>query len=188
MSDLTDFTVIDPASKMPVYRQLAAVLHHQIRTGQLPAGRPVPSKRWIRESTGLSSGSVDRAMAILKDEGLIEFVHGKGLYVTERWPGGADARGARTWWPNRAYVMLGQPSSRRRASPRRAGPPSRPSPSAATRAAPHMMTELAPMGRRIRKDTARFGLDPSSAHTLRIRRDRAISRAMADLRPRATCS
>jgi GntR family transcriptional regulator len=52
-------------------------------SGQVPPRRAVPSKRTLRQQYGISARTVDMAMAVLRDEGLIEWERGKGLFVTE---------------------------------------------------------------------------------------------------------
>jgi GntR family transcriptional regulator len=69
---------------VPRYRQLANILRAQIESGELPPGRPIPSKRTLRERYGIASETVDRAVRVLKDEGRLETVPGLGLFVTER--------------------------------------------------------------------------------------------------------
>lgn len=77
-------TELDRDDRDPLYRQLAAILREQIRSGGIPPRRAVPSKRALRETYGVSSRTVDDAMAILKEERLIEAERGKGLFATER--------------------------------------------------------------------------------------------------------
>lgn len=66
---------------VPLWEQLADILRGQIASGQIPAGRPIPSKKSLVQEYGISPTTVDRATGVLKDEGLIVTVMGKGLYV-----------------------------------------------------------------------------------------------------------
>lgn len=69
------------------YDQLAAIIRRRIWSGELAPGRPVPSKKTLLQEYDISTRTVDTAMGILKEEGLIETRIGKGLYVLprERW-------------------------------------------------------------------------------------------------------
>lgn len=68
---------------MPLYRQLAGELRRQIGSGEIPVHRPIPSKKTLVQQYGVSPGTVERALDVLKDEGLLETVQGRGLYVTD---------------------------------------------------------------------------------------------------------
>jgi len=68
----------------PVYRQLANLLRKQIEAGELTAGLPVPSEGQLTGEHGISRDSVRKAMAVLREEGLIVTVQGKGSFVAER--------------------------------------------------------------------------------------------------------
>ena len=74
--------MLDHDSPVPLYEQLAAVLRGQIRDGKL-TGR-VPSILGLAQEHGVSHRTSAAALAILKDEGLIVSVRGKGFYVAER--------------------------------------------------------------------------------------------------------
>ena len=74
---------LDPDDREPLYRQLAAIIREQIQSGQIPPRRAVPSKRMLRQQYGISARTVDAAMAVLREEGLVEREQGKGLFVTE---------------------------------------------------------------------------------------------------------
>lgn len=76
-------TEIDPDDREPLYRQLADIIRAQIASGEIPERRAVPSKRTLRQRYGVSARTVDAAMEILREEGLIETEPGKGLYVRE---------------------------------------------------------------------------------------------------------
>jgi Bacterial regulatory proteins, gntR family len=66
-----------------------------MNTADVPAvpeqRRPVPSKKTLVQAYGVAPGTVERALAILKAEGLLKTVMGRGLYVVpedERRPQG----------------------------------------------------------------------------------------------------
>jgi DNA-binding GntR family transcriptional regulator len=73
---------IDHDSPTPLYRQLAALLRAQIDNGTL-TGR-VPSVKTLSQEHGVSHITTEKALAVLKDEGLIHSVIGKGTYVKQR--------------------------------------------------------------------------------------------------------
>jgi GntR family transcriptional regulator len=74
-------SVIDPDGMIPVYQQLAEILRSAIASGELAPGRAIPSKRQLTQEYGVSGGTVDKAVQLLKGEGLIVTVLGKGLFV-----------------------------------------------------------------------------------------------------------
>ena len=76
-------TEIDHDDREPLYRQLADIIRGQIQSGEIPPRRAVPSKRVLIQRYEVSARTVDAAMAILRDEGLIETELGKGLFVIE---------------------------------------------------------------------------------------------------------
>jgi DNA-binding GntR family transcriptional regulator len=73
---------LDPARPEPLYRQLAAVLREQIKTGKL-RGR-VPSVRTLQETYGVAQGTAERALTLLREEGVIVSVQGLGHFVAEQ--------------------------------------------------------------------------------------------------------
>lgn len=72
---------IDFEGRVPLYLQLAAILRGQIESGEYAAGRRLPSKADLRHTYQVSQGTVEHALALLRDEGLVETVMGKGQYV-----------------------------------------------------------------------------------------------------------
>jgi DNA-binding GntR family transcriptional regulator len=82
---------IDPEGDIPVYVQLADLLRGQIDRGEIPERRPIPSKRQLVQEHGIAQGTVERALAVLKAEGYLKTVMGRGMYVVpagERRPAG----------------------------------------------------------------------------------------------------
>jgi GntR family transcriptional regulator len=75
---------VDPDSKEPVWRQLAAILRARIESGQYPPGRRIASKNEAMQEFGVADHTYDKAVALLRSEGLVETIRGKGSYVAER--------------------------------------------------------------------------------------------------------
>lgn len=75
--------VVDHESDVPLYEQLAEILRDDIRSGALPARRALPTIGALMQLHDVSDGTVKRAVGILRDEGLVRLVKGKGTYVTE---------------------------------------------------------------------------------------------------------
>lgn len=73
--------MVDHQSNVPVYVQLANLLRAQIKSGELAPHRALPSIRYMMGEYGVSDGTVKRAVGILRDEGLVETVSGKGVFV-----------------------------------------------------------------------------------------------------------
>ena len=77
---------IDPASDTPLYRQIAEDLRHAIMGGRLEAGAALPSESSLMETYGSARGTVRQAVSLLKSEGLLEVVRGRGAFVRRRPP------------------------------------------------------------------------------------------------------
>lgn len=70
---------IDPDDAMPVYRQLAGILRGQILSGEL--ARRVPSGKTLAQQYGVSHITAEKAVRVLRDEGLVTAVVGRGVFV-----------------------------------------------------------------------------------------------------------
>ena len=68
----------------PPSRQLAALLRAKIQSGELAPGDALPSIVALATEHGLTTNTVQKALRILKDEGLVESVPGYGTFVSER--------------------------------------------------------------------------------------------------------
>jgi DNA-binding GntR family transcriptional regulator len=78
--------MITPDREGTAYRQLATVLRDRIRGGALPAGSRIPSEKDLHDEFGLARETIRRALAVLRQEGLVEVRHGHGTYVVEAPP------------------------------------------------------------------------------------------------------
>jgi DNA-binding GntR family transcriptional regulator len=72
---------VDPLSGEATYRQLARILRDRITSGEFPKGTPLPSAKTLAQEHGLAVGTVTRAVDVLRDEGLVVTVPGRGVYV-----------------------------------------------------------------------------------------------------------
>ena len=72
---------IDPASRLPAYRQLVQLIRSDIRSGRLPPGSRLPTVRRLSEVLGLARGTIKHAYDELEALGAIEMTRGRGTFV-----------------------------------------------------------------------------------------------------------
>ncbi|MEP7023079.1 MAG: GntR family transcriptional regulator [Actinomycetota bacterium] len=70
---------IDHNSSTPLYLQLAALLRDQIEQRVITSR--LPSVKTLSQQHGVSHITAERALTMLRDEGLVKAVVGKGYYV-----------------------------------------------------------------------------------------------------------
>lgn len=70
----------------PIAERIAAGLRAQIMAGDLGPGQQLGSNADLRTEFGTTNVTIQRALAILKAEGLVEGRNGVGVYVRERAP------------------------------------------------------------------------------------------------------
>lgn len=80
---------IDPIAPLPPYRQIAGILRRRIESGQYPPDTRVPTESELMEAFEVARTTARRAIAALREEGLIYTVPQRGSYVTPR-PTGQD--------------------------------------------------------------------------------------------------
>lgn len=76
--------VIDVHSPVPSYQQLAAQLRAAIEAGEIAPRMPIPSIVTLKQETGLATGTIQRAVDVLKAAGMVYYVPGRGTYVAPR--------------------------------------------------------------------------------------------------------
>lgn len=74
-------SVIDPDSREPAYLQLARIITAMIESGELPAGRTIPSEKTLQERYGVGRGTARKAIMVLRERGLIDTVPQRGSFV-----------------------------------------------------------------------------------------------------------
>jgi GntR family transcriptional regulator len=74
------------SEQTPPSRRIADDLRSQIKAGQLPPGFKLPGVRVLAERYGVTQAPVIKAIGLLKAEGLVNAVHGSGVYVRQPHP------------------------------------------------------------------------------------------------------
>lgn len=74
-----DYTIPEPP-----HRQVAAQIRERIAAGEWAPGHAIPSEKAISDETGVARTTARRAIAVLREEGTVYTVRGRGSYVAER--------------------------------------------------------------------------------------------------------
>lgn len=72
---------IDQFSAVPFYRQLADLVRAQIESGELARLDPLPSETTLEQEYGVGRDTVRKALAVLRDEGVIFTIQARGSFV-----------------------------------------------------------------------------------------------------------
>ncbi|MFE6499911.1 TetR/AcrR family transcriptional regulator C-terminal domain-containing protein [Kitasatospora sp. NPDC057738] len=81
-------------SALPPYARIAAELRHRIEVGELRPGDRVPSTRAVTQRWGVAMATATKALAVLRQEGLVRAVPGVGTVVCAAPRAPRAARGA----------------------------------------------------------------------------------------------
>lgn len=65
----------------PPYQQLASILRDRIAAGEFRPGDALPSEKDLVQEHGLARETVRRAVKVLRDEGLVVTIPGRGTFV-----------------------------------------------------------------------------------------------------------
>jgi len=71
----------DPLAPVPRYRQIANIIRRRIESGELQPERPIPSEAQIMQEFGVARATARHAAELLRDEGLVVKVPGRGTFV-----------------------------------------------------------------------------------------------------------
>ncbi|MEP7023746.1 MAG: GntR family transcriptional regulator [Actinomycetota bacterium] len=71
----------DPLAPIPRYRQIAAIIAGRIERGELEPNRPIPSEVQLEQEFGVARATARKAVAVLREQGLVVTVPGLGTYV-----------------------------------------------------------------------------------------------------------
>jgi len=68
---------------VPPYRQIAAIIKRWILSGQFPADTRIPTESELVETFEVARSTARRAVAALREEGLVYTVPARGTYVAK---------------------------------------------------------------------------------------------------------
>ncbi|MGW4963169.1 GntR family transcriptional regulator [Nonomuraea sp. NPDC004186] len=79
---------VDQLDPTPIYEQLARIIRERIKASDLKERQVVPSESSLQQEHGIARGSVRRAMELLREEGWVVTIQGRGTFVApkESWP------------------------------------------------------------------------------------------------------
>jgi DNA-binding FadR family transcriptional regulator len=75
--------MITSGSDVPAYVRLAEALRARIEAGEF-AGRPLPSEVQLGQAYGVGRNTVRGAVALLRNEGVLDVRHGVGTFVRDQ--------------------------------------------------------------------------------------------------------
>lgn len=73
--------VVNPRSIKPPYQQVGEILKARIEAGQLPKDERIPSEAELMAEFEIGRTTARRAVAWLRDEGLVRTIPTRGTYV-----------------------------------------------------------------------------------------------------------
>lgn len=79
--------IIPPWEPLPdryMYEQVAEHVAARIEAGELEPGRRLPPERDLAAEYGVAYHTIRSAMQLLRDQGLIVTMHGRGTFVARR--------------------------------------------------------------------------------------------------------
>ena len=79
---MTGQEAVDPKSATPIYVQVANIVRARIEDGRLEPDRPVPSESQLQQEFGVARGTARKSIALLREQGLVITVKGRGSFVT----------------------------------------------------------------------------------------------------------
>ena len=77
---------IDPIAPVPPYRQIADILRRRIASGQYRPDTRIPTETELVEEFEVARTTARRAVAVLREQGLIYTVPNRGSYVAREAP------------------------------------------------------------------------------------------------------
>jgi GntR family transcriptional regulator len=73
--------MINPRSRKPPYQQVGEILKGRIESGELPREERIPSEAELMAEFEIGRTTARRAVAWLRETGLVETLPGRGTYV-----------------------------------------------------------------------------------------------------------
>ena len=86
---------IDLTSSEPIYLQIRSQIVQAVASGELAAGDALPSVRALASDLGVNMHTVNKAYAVLRDEGYVNMRGRSGAYIADRTAAATPERAAR---------------------------------------------------------------------------------------------
>ena len=86
---------VDFSSEEPIYQQIRAQVIQAVAAGELSAGDSLPSVRALAVDLGVNMHTVNKAYAVLRDEGYVVMRGRRGALIADR--GVAEADGSESF-------------------------------------------------------------------------------------------
>jgi DNA-binding transcriptional regulator YhcF (GntR family) len=83
IAEVTMLLQIKPESDTPIYLQLRDQIVAGVASGELEPGAPLPSVREFARDLGVNYHTVNKAYALLRDEGYVNVYGRRGVYVAK---------------------------------------------------------------------------------------------------------
>ena len=81
---MPDVPEVDYRGELPPHRQIAAWIVSRIDAGDYAEGQPIPSEKELQDTFGVARTTARRAIAYLRETGVVRTVAGRGSYVVKR--------------------------------------------------------------------------------------------------------
>ena len=75
---------VDMSSDEPIYLQIRSQIVHAVAMGELCAGDALPSVRSLAQDLGVNMHTVNKAYAVLRDEGFVTMRRRSGAIIADR--------------------------------------------------------------------------------------------------------
>jgi GntR family transcriptional regulator len=77
---------VDPIAPVPPYRQIAEIVRRRIDSGKYRPDTRIPTESELVEEFEVARTTARRAVAVLREEGLVYTVPNRGSYVARQTP------------------------------------------------------------------------------------------------------
>jgi DNA-binding GntR family transcriptional regulator len=81
MASIIPRPVVPPRGPLALYEVIAADLREQIENGQFEVGSPLPTVAELAAKDDVAAGTVNRAVALLRESGLVDVSRGRRATV-----------------------------------------------------------------------------------------------------------
>ena len=75
---------VDKSSTVSIYQQLVDQIVRKVQSGELPAGKKIPTVREMADQINVARGTVKHAYEELERIGILKMTRGKGTFIVEQ--------------------------------------------------------------------------------------------------------